>query len=489
MPASSGSLRKDAQIAFTWLDRAIGFFSPRAALLRYGYRRAMMLSYEGARVDRRTSGWTAPGTSGNAEVLGALHTLRDRSRDLIRNNELAMAASEQWATKVVGYGVTGRTADLALTALWTEWAASAGIDGETFDALQDLAVRSEFADGEVLIRRIWWPGRGVPMRIQVLEADHLDLYRIGQGEAKGSEIQQGVERDRRGAIVAYWLHPRHPGGVSQWGTGAGWGSVRVPASEVHHMRRLGRPGQERSVPRLTASMVKLRDLADYEDAEIIRKKTEACLAAFVTSNEDISLGLQTTEANSAGSTDTVEAFRPGMVTRLRTGENVTTVQPSHAGGYAEYVREQIRGIAAGLSMPYELVRGDLSQTNYSSSRLGFVAFRHTIDRYREHVLFPMLNQVAQWFVEAAFAAGMTSLQRAAFTWSPPPFDMLDRGAEAEADAREMAQGGMTWPQYIQARGLDPYSQADEMIEWREKLEKAGVVFSKAQEAIFVQRSA
>jgi capsid protein len=35
------------------------------------------------------------------------------------------------------------------------------------------------------------------------------------------------------------------------------------------------------VPRLAVSLMKLRDLDEYEEAELVRKKIEACFAAFV----------------------------------------------------------------------------------------------------------------------------------------------------------------------------------------------------------------
>ena len=54
---------------------------------------ALARSYEGARVGRRTEGWVVAGTSANAEIGTALARLRDRSRDLVRNNAYAAKAT------------------------------------------------------------------------------------------------------------------------------------------------------------------------------------------------------------------------------------------------------------------------------------------------------------------------------------------------------------------------------------------------------------
>jgi capsid protein len=60
-------------------------------------------------------------------------------------------------------------------------------------------------------------------------------------------------------------------------------SQRVPASEVLQIyeKVRGRPGQVHGVPRLASSLIKLRDLDEYEEAELVRKKIEACFTAFV----------------------------------------------------------------------------------------------------------------------------------------------------------------------------------------------------------------
>ena len=75
-----------------WLDKAIGALVPGAGLRRARQRQALAVltrAYEGARQSRRTEGWIAGGTGANAEIGTALHRLRDRSRDLVRNNPYA----------------------------------------------------------------------------------------------------------------------------------------------------------------------------------------------------------------------------------------------------------------------------------------------------------------------------------------------------------------------------------------------------------------
>ena len=79
----------------TWLDKAIGAVAPGAGLRRARERQMIAVlarAYEGAKLGRRTGGWVAAGTGANAEIAPAIARLRDRSRDLVRNNPYAAKA-------------------------------------------------------------------------------------------------------------------------------------------------------------------------------------------------------------------------------------------------------------------------------------------------------------------------------------------------------------------------------------------------------------
>ena len=94
-----------------FLDRVLGYVAPQAGLRRARHRAAIATlarSYEGARLGRRTEGWVVAGTSANAEIGGALPRLRDRSRDLVRNNPYAAKAVQAVVSNLVGTGILPR---------------------------------------------------------------------------------------------------------------------------------------------------------------------------------------------------------------------------------------------------------------------------------------------------------------------------------------------------------------------------------------------
>jgi capsid protein len=122
-------------------------------------------------------------------------------------------------------------------------------------------------------------------------------------------------------------------------------------------------------------LIRLRDLDEYDDAELVRKKIEACFAAFVTGDED---GATLGDSSIDGEGRRIERFEPGMIEYFPSGKDVRFATPGASGGYAEYMRVQLHAIAAGVGLTYELLTGDLSQVNYSSIRAGLIEFPRSV---------------------------------------------------------------------------------------------------------------
>lgn len=285
-----------------WLDKAVGWMSPAAGLRRARARAALdvMRGYEAARVTRRTEGWTAASSSANAEIGSSLSYLRNRSRQLIRDNPYASRAAAGFVSKAVGTGITARPSAGAAAA-WKEWTKARNCDFEehfNYAGLQLLSAQAEFESGEVLIRRIRTRTGMVPLKLQVLEPDYIDGTKFGRLE-NGNYAIAGVEIDRLGRRQAYWLYDQHPG--ESLLLPRSLQSKRVEASEIIHFYQKRRPGQLRGVPRFAASLMALRDLGDYQEALLVKKKIEACFVAFVHGGDATQpLAHQTTETKSDG---------------------------------------------------------------------------------------------------------------------------------------------------------------------------------------------
>jgi lambda family phage portal protein len=449
------------------LEQALAVVSPGWAAQRARDRRTFELlserRYEGATKGRHAKGWKSPRTSGNAAAFGARETLRDRSRDLARNNPWAARALQVLTTNVVGTGIRPQVRQLGTAfqqrakdfeALWYDWAGTTVCDADRrvdFYGLQAAALRCLVESGDVLIRRRWRRrGDGIepPLQLQLLEPDHLDTAKDVDSVKGGGRIENGIEFDRRGQRVAYHLFVEHPGDLRGRRKAL---SVRIPAADVLHLFRADRPGQIAGVPWCAPVIVAMRDLADFQHAELVRQKIAALWAAFIRKNDPDGTG--TTEKTEEG--QQIEKLEPGILEYLEPGEDITFSSPPAPNGYDGFVTSQLRAIAAALGITYEALSGDYSRVNFSSARMGWLESGRNFDAIRRQLLVPQLcAPVWQWFLEAAEFSGV-AVHGLWATWTSPRREMIDPTREVPAAEKAIRAGLTTLSETLRQQGYDP----------------------------------
>ncbi len=439
----------------------------------------MARHFDAAAVGRRTSGWQKYSTDANAANGPALTALRELSRDLRRNNGWAKRGVQAIVNNTVGWGIMPRPGDRsrarsqAALQIWNAWAKSTTCDFDgrlNFYGLQRLAMETIAESGEVLVVRhpaATSDGLAIPMRIQVLEPDYLDTSRNGV-MVNGGPVVDGIEFDTQGRRVAYWLLSSHPGGQRM--TSAQFESLRVPADRVLHVYRVDRPGQVRGVPWLSSAITRLKDLDDFEDAELMQQKVAACFGAFVTDMD----GAGSSIGKQDDADDELEHLEPGHIAYLPPGKTVTFAQPPRAQDSAFSMRA-LRRVAVSLGVPYEELSGDYSQVNYSSARMARLAHWQNVHEWREHMIIPQLcNGVWGWAMEMASKLNNWPAEPLA-EWSAPPMPILEPDKEGLAYQRLVRIGAMTLPQMIRELGEDPISQLEEIESFNKELDKRGIV--------------
>ncbi|MDB0529939.1 phage portal protein, partial [Ralstonia solanacearum] len=292
------------------------------------------------------------------------------------------------------------------------WTAEADAAGQTdFYGLQALACRAMLEGGECLIRlrpRREEDGLAVPLQLQLLEAEHLPMT-LNVDLPSGNVVRSGIEFDNLGRRVAYHLYRSHPddGRLAPMSVQGGLDTVRVDASEVIHLFRVLRPGQIRGEPWLSRALVKLNELDQYDDAELVRKKTAAMFAGFVTrqSPEDNLMG----EGLPDEAGISLVGLEPGTLQILEPGEDIKFSDPADVGGsYGEFLRTQFRAVAAALGITYEQLTGDLTGVNYSSIRAGLLEFRRRCEMVQHSVLVHQMCRPvwAAWMKQAVLSGAL-----------------------------------------------------------------------------------
>lgn len=481
-----------------WLDGAIALVAPRAALERTRARAALKAhrrGYEGAAQGRGTDGWRTGATSADAEIAAAGPRLRDRARDLTRNNPYAARALSAWVTNLVGEGITPSAnsgvdkLDRQTMQAFADWSAECAADGAfDFFGLQGLIVREMIEGGDVLARRRWRrveDGFAIPLQVQVLEADFLDSSRTGP-QQNGNMAIEGIEFDLRGQRTAYWLWSQHPGNTFlSYGTHLF--SSAVPASEILHLYESQRV-QVRGVPWVTPAIRRHRDLDDYQFAEGIRKKIESSMVGVVIGDDEEDGINPADEATGArvvdGRGNLLERFAPGMFAYLRGGKDIKFNQPAAVSGYADYEATALRAIASGWRLPYELITGDLSKVNFSSARLGLMEFRRLVRMLQWQLIIPVaLDPLWAWFCEAAYLAGRIPQPYVPVQWSPPKFDWINPVDDVRAALIAMRAGLRSPQEILLESGRDPKELVAEFKAWFAMVDGADLVFDNDVRAV------
>lgn len=437
-------------------------------------------SYEGATVSRLTADWVTSSTSADAEINGSLVRLRNRSRQLVRDNAYARQALRAIAANVVGNGIRmqarvpmqrggrlNQTINAAIEDAWDRWCrpSTCHAGGRlSFVEISRLAIQAMAESGEVFLRLVpqSFGGGRVPLAIEILEADLVDEDKSHGPEKDGSEWRMGIRVDQWGRPIEYAFRTRHPGDLTH---GTGYRHQIIPADQVLHLALIERPGQTRGVPWFAAAIKRLHHLAGYEEAEVVRARASSSLMGFITSPEGELIGEDVYDG------ERVTSFEPGAFKYLAPGESVSVPQLDAPDGQFEpFMRGMLRAVAAAIGCSYETVSRDFSQSNYSSSRLSLLEDRENWRTLQHYLIEHLHRPVFERWLSAAVGAGALALPGFDVTperynsvrWFPRGWGWVDPAKEVAAyrdavrcgfktQAQVVAEGGDDLEDVLQAR--------------------------------------
>ena len=449
--------------------------------------------YEGAANGRRLGNWQPGNDGANALLFRDASLMRSRSRDLVRRNAWASNAVDSLVANMVGTGIKPQSSHPNpetkenIQALWLNWTKEADAHGMCgLYGLQALAARAMVEGGEVIVRmrnREARDGLVVPLQLQVLEPEHLPASK-NEDLPNGNKIRAGIEFDRIGRKVAYHLFREHPGETPMiYRAGE---TSRVPASEICHIFKPLRPGQLRGEPWFAQALVKLHELDQYDDAELVRKKTAALIAGFIT-KPDPDLGVGGEEDKEADSDGAAAVnWAPGTMQVLLPGENITFSEPTDVGGqYGEFMRVQLRSVAMGLGLTYEQFTGDLTGVNYSSIRAGLLEFRRRMEQIQNIVfVHQFCRPIWERWMDQAVLSGALNLPQyqkehrihQAVKWIPQGWQWVDPQKEFNAVILAIRAGLLSRSEAVSTYGYDIEEIDREIAADNKRADDQGLVF-------------
>lgn len=458
--------------------------------------KAAKRSYQAAMIDRLVSDWVASTTSADAEIRGSLTTVRNRSRDLARNNDYYRNMLKLLQVNVIGEGMPfqaqvrmqrggllDKETNDKIEYEFNKWAKakSCDVSGKlSFFEMQSMAIRAPAQDGDVFFRKIKqaFGDSKVPAALEVIEADLCDEQH-NEDLSDGRTIRMGIEYNEWLRPIAYHFTTKHPG---DYGNGYIKGStkIRVPANEVVHMFKTERPRQGRGMPWFTSSMMKMHHMNGYMDAEVVGARASSALMGFIESPEGALEG----DAVDAG--QRVLEFEPGVFKQLNPGEKMNVPQLNKpANQFSPFMMTMLRGVAAGAGISYESVSRDYSTVSYSSARQALLEDRDYWKVLQNWTIEHFSQNIIEFWLDQAVLSGVLNLPKyfqetekyySAIKWMPRGWNWIDPAKETGANLASVRSGFMTASQVVAQMGGDYEELVAQRAREIEIAKKYGVKF-------------
>lgn len=407
----SAAAAKGRLLAIVPSDRAerLAFTRQAASTRRIGVRR-----YEGAQISRLTASWRAGSASLDEDLRRDLDALRNRSRDLFKNDSYAAKFGRMVRNNVVGAqgfvlqaaaidgnGKADALANRAIEDAWYQqcrpgnWDVTGKFDASSFWRMLATGLAE---DGEILIRKVRQRGRGAfNYQLQAMDPARIDTTYNVERTGNSNAIIMGVEVDDFRKPVAYHLR--------KIGQTVG-PRERVPASEMIHWFIPLAAEQTRGVPWLHAAMHLLRQLGGYREAAVIAARIGASKMGFYKRRGD-------TPPPNEGEDESgnfIQSAEPGTFEVIPDDYELDKWDPTYPHDQFDvFCKATLRGISSGIGVDYPTLGNDLEAVNFSSMRGGVQDTREEWMVIQDAIIACVVTQVYEEWLGDALMQGLIKL--------------------------------------------------------------------------------
>lgn len=327
---------------------------------------------------------------------------------------------------------------------------------QTFYDLQALMLRTELAAGDSFAPMPYVRRRNSPYGIKIQPIDPARISNENNA-INAPQLAGGIQRDRRGAVVAYHVRDSHPY-TTKGDNKFTWTKIQAFGRQTGrrnmiHMFNKTNVGVSASRGRpVFAPLVKtLKQLGRYTDAELMAAVIQSFFTVFVQTEDGAGL----THGNEDNSNVEVQAndFALGMgnIIDLAPNEKIEMAKADRPNaGFDGFMMSMLRQIGMTLNIPYEVLIKHF-QSSYSAARAAMLEYWKAVREMRQHCAMHfcqiyyenwLAEEIAIGRAEAPgfFTDPMARLAWSGAFWIGPPRGMIDPVKEvaAELDLNEAA---------------------------------------------------
>ena len=386
--------------------------------------------------------------------------LRQKCRNLRRNDSITAGICERFSDNVVGGGITpqAKTSDGAWNekaeSLWANWSKVCDVRQRvTMTQIQKLMVEERLISGDL----------GFVMtdggQLQPIEGERI--VTPSKMEKLGNIVDGVKISPKTGIALGYYVFGRDARGAVD---PSSKNYDFVPSKNFIYYMKPNRFDQVRGIPELAPVVNSVQYVHDLQLATLEKAKMDSYNAWFITRDNPSGPGNLGARNSSKGvDANTYENQLSGKTIYGKTGDSAVSLASNTPNPqYVAFMEKSLRIIGSALGLPYEFVLLDFSKGSFSSSRAALLQTYRTFEGWQQSIALPM-QRIWNWRIAKAVKAGIlpqAPVGADGFSelwkvdWSFPEFGWVDPQSESQANLLDYQLGTQTITQLNRKKGRD-----------------------------------
>lgn len=393
---------------------------------------------------------------------------------------------------------------------WLDWQRAENCDtrgGMDYKTHRQIRLISAVSDGDCFIRMV--SGKSVNkygFALQIIGAEWCDRF-YNTILPNGNVVRMGIEYQWQpwgiGKAVAYYFITRQPMDW-QFSIPAAFASggnnseirTRIPADEIVHYRRIVCTGSTRPAPWCASTIVKARQLDQYELAEVIAARQMACKIGFYWSEltADAQIGGNGPGGEMGFDPNAKfprEEMAPGESRKLPWGWKYQQVDPTHpTANFENFRKGMLRSDCAGMpGADYSRMANDYEAINFSAGRLQMLDTNETYKMLQRFDIDCAETPIYEGFLTMGLITDAIPLPVAKYDKLNQPFFQskrwrgVDEVKEEQASAMRIANKKNSRQREVGDEGEDFFEIINELAEEEMALEELGMTTTTTAEQL------
>jgi lambda family phage portal protein len=460
-----------------------------------------------AAVDRLNADWLNLVRSINFDFRVAGPLMRDRARDLAKNDPIAKKYLRMVRKNVIGpdgfllrnkagdyqTDSSGKTkfvydklANLKIQDAFWNWSKIpyCSITGdESFRELCASIISTVFQDGEVFIIKHKGPGKNkYGFTLQVMEGDYID-EKYNTELPTGNFIIMGIEYTPYGKAVRYHFKRHRVMDEVQYNHIPGPDYVPVDAANVIHLYIKETSNQLRGITQFAPVAVRMHMLYKWEEACLTNARANANVPWILEEKETSSglPGLTPDKVEDDG--DRIKTLSEAELYEVARGWTAKTLPAQYPHQMHEmFVNANLRDISSGLDVSFHTLASNYLGVSWTSSRTALLDERDTWKMYQSWFAEHFLDNVFADWLDMAIMSKQLQLPLYKLEkfnqpmWRGRRWDWVDPEAEAKANVIAYNSFQKTLEQILGERGMDLEETLEQIAYEKELLKELGLSF-------------